>query len=114
MSVMGVKHALVMQGMYREQENWHLEWPDLVPSKRALSSAFVPRSPPLVALYRSQAPWDLQWLAFKYRFLLLVDRSGTKFASEEKQNCWLIQSFGLYVAGNLSIPPPDIYYHIEF
>lgn len=85
MSVTWVKQALVKQGMYREQENWHLGWPDLIPSKRALSSVFVPLSPPLVALYRSQAPWDLQWLTFKYRFLLLVDRSGTKFAHKKSK-----------------------------
>ena len=48
-----MKQALVEQRMYREQEKSHLEWPDHTPSKRALSSAFVPRSPPLVALYRS-------------------------------------------------------------
>lgn len=49
-----MKQALVKQGRYREQENWHLEWPDLISAKRAFSSVFVPRSPPLVALYRSQ------------------------------------------------------------
>ena len=48
-----MKQALGKQGTYREQENWHLKWPDLISSKRAFSSVFVPRSPPLVALYRS-------------------------------------------------------------
>lgn len=38
-----MKQALVKQGMY-------FEWPDLIPSKRASSSVFVPGSPPLVAL----------------------------------------------------------------
>lgn len=42
-----MKQALVKQGMC-------FEWPDLIPSKRASSSVFVPGSPPLVALYRSQ------------------------------------------------------------
>ena len=46
-----VKQALVGQGMYREQESKHLEWPDHTP---VISALLRVAKPPLAVLPHSQ------------------------------------------------------------
>ena len=94
-----MKQALAKQGTFREQENSHLGWPDNMLWKRALSSTFVSRSPPSVALCRghdtgARLPGTL-CITFKHRFLLLVNRSGLKFASERKAKLLVDTRFGI-------------------